>query len=284
MAKKVTISIDEFNSLRSIFDKNNDKTDGKKPEPKKLDVNFKKINPNIIYGGANPNVINPNDTSGKKTNTKKSKIVGNVCLEEKGKIKIYKYPKEKNNSLLGGPRIILFLGDAQESFINTFINFYRCIEFKDEFRHKIIIDLNDNNSNYLISSYEKESNKIKIISIPFCKEKDKSYIKLLPEISKMTISRVFYTFHKDVNNLTLEQKREIEYYKYLLHFLGLRDKLIFLCDSKEELKSEELNEFLKRFNIEENDNLYEGKTFSDKIFFFNNEIIYENNDNSEIEK
>ena len=231
-------------------------------------------------------INNPNkNASNNIRNTKKSKIIGNDCLDKKGNLKLYKYPyQNKITSVKGGAKIFLFLGSAQECFIDTFINSFRNIEFKDEFRHKIKIDLNDIVLNFVISLFENENKKIQIISIPFCKQKNQSYVELLSKISDLKIYSVFYTFHKDINNLTLEQKREIEFYKYLIHFLGLRDKLIFLCDSKEEIKDEELNEFLIRFNLEENDNLYEKITYSNKIYFLNNEIIYENNDNSEIEK
>ena len=280
------------------------------PADSKTNSNINPINTNAGSNNANSSNIGTNihsNSSGNKSNNplafidsinkanknsqnnikniKKSKIVGNDYLDKKGNIKLYKYPyQNKITSPKGGAKRILFLGDAQECFINTFINSFRNIEFKDEFRHKIKIDLNDTVFNFVISLFENENQKLQIISIPFCKEKNKSYIELLSEISNLTIYRVIYTFHKDVNNLTLEQKREIEFYKYLINFLGLRDKLIFLCNSKEELKNEELNDFLIRFNLEANDNLYDKKTYSNKIYFLNNEIIYENNDNSEIEK
>ena len=45
-----------------------------------------------------------------------------------------------------------------------------------------------------------------------------------------------------------------------------------------------MNEFLIRFNLEANDNLYDNKTYSNKIYFLYNDIIYEDNNNSEIEK
>ena len=139
----------------------------------------------------NANKISPNNLK----NIKKSKIVGNDYLDKKGNIKLYKYPyQNKITSPKGGAKRILFLGDAQECFIDTFINSFRNIEFKDEFRHKIKIDLNDTVFNFVISLFENENQKIQIISVPICKEKNKSYIELLSEISNLTIYRVIYSF------------------------------------------------------------------------------------------
>ena len=271
-------SNNDFKSRISMFDNTNKSNNDFKSRILKFD----KTKPNA--NDIKPKNININNLQ----NNKNSKIIESNSpkeVKEVGNLKIYKYPNEKKFAPKGGAKIMLFLGDAQECFINTFINFYRSIEFKDDFRHKI--DLNDKILNYFLPTYEKdkiETNIIKIISIPFCKEKNKSYVELLSKISNMKIYRVFFTFHKDINNLSLEQKKEIEFYKYLIHYLDLRDKLIFLCDTKEELKGEELNKFLNRFNFEENDNLYEGKIYSNNIYYLNNEIIYETNNNAETEK
>ena len=89
----------------------------------------------------------------------KNKILENseILSEEECNMIIYKYPNipfsknENNNS-----KIILFLGNAQECFINTFINIYRNISFKDKFRYKF--DSKDLLSNktmiYDIKSYD----------------------------------------------------------------------------------------------------------------------------------
>ena len=120
---------------------------------------------------------------------------------------------------------------------------FRNIEFKDEFRHKI----KSLRESYDISSFNKTEN-IRIIRIPFGKEINENFIKKI--ISKLSqVHLVCYTFDKNVVELNLKQKKEIEFYKYLINFLNLRDKLIFLCDSKEELKNEEINKFINRFNI-----------------------------------
>ena len=159
---------------------------------------------------------------------------------------------------------------------------------KDEFRHKIDINnIKAIKSSYDISSFD-NSDYIRITSIPFCEVKNENYMKkIIMEISKMKVHLVFYTFDKNISNIDLEQEKEIEFYKYLIHFLELRDKLIFLCDSKEDLNNEEINQFINKFNIDENDDIYTGGKIysnSNKIFFINNEIIYDTNNNLGIQK
>ena len=218
---------------------------------------------------------------------------GSTILKEKPKMKIYKYPNKtfpQTDSNIA--KVLLFLGNAQECFINTLINIYRNIEFKDEFRYKI--DLKDINKYCDIRAFDRKKNdNIRIISIPFCKEKNENYIQVLLDIFKMPRSRfnlICYTFDENINDLSSDQLNEIEFYKYLINYLDLRDKLIFLCSSKEELKNEEIQKFINRFNVEENDYLYEekkpldeSKKITNEIFFINNKNIYENNTDAEKE-
>ena len=99
---------------------------------------------------------------------------------------------------------------------------------------------------------------------------------IILKISNMKIYFVCYTFDENIDNLNSEQQKEIEFYKNLIHFLNLSDKLIFLCDSKNELKDERINELINKFSTEE-------KKIEKKIFYLNNKIIYENNNEKENE-
>ena len=200
-------------------------------------------------------------------------------LEEKQNMKIYKYPnKPFPTNIANNSKILLFLGNAQECFINSFINIYREIEFKDEFRYKI--NLNDINTNCDIYSFNNNNN-IRIISIPFCKEKNENYIKNLLKI--ISINLVFYTFDENFNDLNEEQLKEIEFYKYLINYLNLNDKLIFLYSSKNELKSEEIQKFIKRFKAEKDEDIYEEKSFTieNKIYYINNKNLYDNSNDAQ---
>jgi len=207
-------------------------------------------------------------------------IKDSQVLEETKNMKIYKYPNKCfSSTIANNSKILLFLGNAQECFINSFINIYRSIEFRDEFRYKI--NLNDVKMCCDIYSLETKNKNIRIITFPFCKEKNEKYIKDLLKISNINL--VFYTFDENINDLNEEQLNEIEFYKYLINYLGLNDKLIFLCSSKQELKKEETQKFINRFNVEKDEDLYEGKNSIDNnnLFFINNNIIYDNSNDSQ---
>ena len=50
---------------------------------------------------------------------------------------------------------------------------------------------------------------------------------IILKISNMKIYFVCYTFDENIDNLNSEQQKEIEFYKNLIHFLYLSDKLLF---------------------------------------------------------
>ena len=241
-------------------------------------VEFKSLADRIKMFGSKGGADNTQTTKTAK------KIICEKLIEEIGKMKIYEYPEypypEKPYKFIplnvaNNAKIILFLGNAQESFINSFINIYRDISFKDNFRHKII-KLDNSKKEFVIRSFD-NSTTIKIISIPFCGVKDEKYMNdIILKISNMKIYFVCYTFDENIDNLNSEQQKEIEFYKNLIHFLNLSDKLIFLCDSKNELKDERINELINKFSTEE-------KKIEKKIFYLNNKIIYENNNEKENE-
>ena len=220
----------------------------------------------------------------------KPKIIpqSEILSEENPNMVIYKYPNitfsktEINNS-----KIIIFLGKAQELFINTFINIYRNISFKDKFRYKI--DSNNIKSNevmiYDIKSYDiKKNYNIRIISIPFWKEKNEKYIEFfvdtLKNLPTRGINLICYTFNENINDLNTDQLNEIKFYKYFIHYLNLRNKFLFLCSSNEALEKDVKKDYIfNLFNFEKNDYLYEEQLFKYEMIFINNKIIYEN-DNS----
>ena len=215
-----------------------------------------------------------------------------IISEENPNLKIYAYPNkgfsptEKNNS-----KIIVFLGNAQESFINTFINIYRDISFEEKERYKI--DFKNKNENtimtYDIKPYDKKkkNSNISIISIPFAKEKDENYIKALISIfttAKARINLICYTF-EETTDLDLNQLSEIEFFKYFLNYLEVRDKLLFLCSSgKEQDNNQVMNLFKNKFDIDRNDyicELFKDKIYKDEILYMDNKFIYEKDADSE---
>ncbi len=93
---------------------------------------------------------------------------------------IYEY----NNPCIYNGKAILFLGNAQIPFIQTFINFYLNVTYDDNFRFSFKID--DNNSqNYSIFNikpnklFEKKFNyNIEILSIPFSETNQEKFKKI----------------------------------------------------------------------------------------------------------
>ena len=218
-----------------------------------------------------------------------------ILSKENPNMTIYKYPNiqfsehEDKNC-----KIILFLGGAQHNFINAFINIYRNISFKDNFRYKIDSNIKQNEIMiYDIKAYDiKKNYNIKIISIPFCKEKNKNYIiNLLEVLKNMTknikniksrINLICYTFEESISDLNINHLNEIKFYKYFVNFLNIRDKLLFLCSANESLEQDNKKDYIiNLFNFDKNDYLYEEKVFKDDFIFINSKFIYENDNNTE---
>ena len=104
-----------------------------------------------LFGGGAKKSNNRNPEQ-KKDNP--DKIIGKI-----GNLELHAF--QKDNVI--NPKNILFLGNAQECFINTFINIYRSIEMKDEFRHKIDIkNIKAIKTSYDISSFD-DSDYIRVL-------------------------------------------------------------------------------------------------------------------------
>ena len=226
----------------------------------------------------------------------KSKILkGSIIIsDENSEMIIYKYPnipfsKTENNNC----KILLFLGNAQRAFINTFINIYSDISFNDNLRY--IIESNESNekikNNFLVydirSKTKSKNYNLKIICIPYMIEKNDNFNNSLIDILKNKLPRnkinlVCVTL--DENNIYLEDS-EIIFYKLIINLFNLRDKVLFLFSSNQfnnnEYKNKIIDDLMK---IEKNDYLYENNlSFNQEFIYMNNKIIFENNENSEKE-
>ena len=226
----------------------------------------------------------------------KSKILkGSIIIsDENSEMVIYKYPnipfsKTENNNC----KILLFLGNAQRAFINTFINIYSDISFNDNLRY--IIESNVSNesikNNFLVydirSKTKSKNYNIKIICIPYMIEKNDNFNNSLIDILKNKLPRnkinlVCVTL--DEKNIYLEES-EIIFYKLIINLFNLRDKVLFLFSSNQfnnnEYKNKIIDDLMK---IEKNDYLYENNlSFNQEFIYMNNKIIFENNENSEKE-
>ena len=226
----------------------------------------------------------------------KSKILkgSTIISDENSEMIIYKYPnipfsKTENNNC----KILLFLGNAQTAFINTFINIYSDISFKDNLRY--IIESNESNesikNNFLIydirSKTKSKNYNIKIICIPYMIEKNDNFYNTLMDILKNKLPRnkinlVCVTL--DEKNIYLEES-EIIFYKLIINLFSLRDKVLFLFSSNQSDNNEYKNKIIDDLiKIEKNDYLYENNlSFNPEFIYMNNKIIFENNENSEKE-
>ena len=286
--------IKKFNKERlAMFNQNNN------PVKKEIKSNIKKLEKNIDTiekKEKSNNNINPNvpKKDRKQIILEKSTIISD---ENPDKI-IRKYP-----NLSSSPRnnkILLFIGDNQEAFINTIINMYSNIEYKDNYRYKIeISDSNGKLRTYNIASIS-DSKDIFIISFPsfnrveelFNNEVMKNYIDLLKKNLIAGINYLFMTLEKD----KFLNKNELIYF---LHFINLpfddklKEKIIILFSSDKENKQMEnnnnnsiINDIFQesKENIFSEINLDFNSLFTPEYYYINNKIIYEKNNNLEEEE
>ena len=101
-------------------------------------VEFKSLKDRIsLFGGQPPSKARrATILPGSNLQLKLKIIPKSETLEKINNMIIYKYPnKPFAQNVANNSKILLFLGNAQECFINSFINIYRGIEFKDDFRY-----------------------------------------------------------------------------------------------------------------------------------------------------
>ena len=197
-------------------------------------------------------------------------------------------------------KIILLIGDNQEAFINTIINVYSNIDYKDNYRYKIeSSSLNDKLRTYNIASIS-DSEDIFIIAFPsfnkvediFNNEVMKSYVDL---VNKNFIKKINYLFITVEKNKFLNKNEFI----YFLYFVGLifdeklKERIIILFSSDKETKQGDndniiINDIFKDtkeyISSEENLGFNFNSLFTPEYFYINNKIIYEKNNNPEEEE
>ena len=290
-----------------------------KPEIKKFNKKIFEMfnqNSNTEKKDKNSNTINKID---KKVNTLEKKEKPNkntnpsvpkkdrkqIILEKSSIISdknpdliIRKYP-----NLSSSPRhnkILLFIGDNQEAFINTIINMYSNIEYKDNYRYKVEnTNLDEKLRTYNIASVA-DSKDIFIIAFPsfnrveeiFNNEVMKSYIDLLKKNSITGIHYLFITVDK--NNFL--NKNELIYFLQFINLPfdeNLKERIIILFPSDKENKQIDNNnnnnsiindifQDSKEYVLSEA-NLDFNFVFIPKYFYINYKIIYEKNNNSDEE-
>ena len=164
-----------------------------------------------------------------------------VISEENSDEIIRKYPNLPSNPR--NNKIILFIGDNQEAFINTIINMYSNLDYKDNYRYKVETNaMNDKLRTYNIASIS-DNKDIFIIAFPyfnrveeiFINDVMKDYIDLS---NKKLITRIDYLFITVEKDKILNRNELI----YFLHFINLsldeklKERIIILFSSDKESK------------------------------------------------
>ena len=241
-------------------EKTKDKDITQKPKIKKLDIKRlaifepknsnhinKSINSNIkkVGGGVNPsekkNKAIKKDNTNMPTKERKQIILekSSIISEENGDKVIRQYPNYQ--SLFMNPKnskILLFIGDNQNVFINTLINVYSNVNYRDNYRYKVLSNnLNGELRTYNVASIS-DGKDIYIISFPsfnlveeiFNNGVMKKYMDLLSKKSLTEINYLFITIEK---NKFLD-KKEFIFFMYFINLFfdeKLKERIIILFSS-----------------------------------------------------
>ena len=233
----------DINSKRKIFEE--PKTEN---EPT---INIKKEEPKIL---------------------ERSKIIS----KENEDMIIFQYPNEKFiKQKADNSKIIIFIGDHPEQFINTFINMYRDIYYEDKFRYQI--DENKLNNKYKIYYIKARNTRYDLIaiSIPNKFENGEIMTDILNIFDNEKIPKKINLFC-----ITLEEKDQL-YDKGIITFLAMinifeeesiKNKIMVLY-SKNDSTSQN-NEINKTLLLNEYCDIQLSSKYNPKYFFINNQIIY----------
>ena len=134
---------------------------------------------------------NENNINIPKKDKKKSIFDMSKPFDENTNKNILKYPNLSKNP--NNCKIILFIGDYQEAFINALINIYTNINYKDNYRYKIEVNKSKNEiRTYNIESISNEKD-IHIISFPpFNKVEELFDNNVMKKFMDLSIKRVNY--------------------------------------------------------------------------------------------
>ena len=279
---KVINTISQKNKDKSLSQNNNQNKEGKpsKPINEKKEFNSNKINSNIKD---KINIFNSKRKEEPKTiKEEEPKIIkGSKIISENPEMIIYQYPNKKPIWLFDNDKILLFIGNNQEQFINAIINIYRDISYEDIVRYKVEKDnLQYNYKIYYIKPRTARYNLV-IISLPFL-WKEGEFVKDIMNIFDIE------KLPKRINYIciTLEDKNQIDDKGIItiLTIFSLFERktinydIIFLF-SKEETNYI-INEKNKSILFNEYCDLSLSSIFNHQYFFINNKILYEKSENN----
>lgn len=206
---------------------------------------------------------------------KGSKLISN----DNPDMKIYQFPNKKFESkLINNSKVLLFIGEHQELFINSFINICRDINYEDKERYKI--DINDLNNQFNIYYIKARSGKynIIIISIRSSLEKGEFMNNILTvfDSKAMTLKKIHFIF------ITLENKNQLRdktiiTFSMIMHLfqketIGNYVKILFLKDNSNDLVNENKNITFRNYLDISFDSIY-----NPEYLCVNGKILYDNN-------
>ena len=198
---------------------------------------------------------------------------------------LYKYPKLKIYKNESNVKILLFIGEHSEQFINSFLNIYSGVRYEDNFRYEI-------NSIIYKDKYEIYSikGKVKLNIICFPKKME------LREFTKNIIN--IFLVHKNVNPkincifITSEKKQELlQSQKIMILSLfnllekGNNENRIMFLYSMNDSVNNSLNDDNNKNNIITNNIIFNEyidiSYYNPKYYYININAIYDkNNENS----
>ena len=272
---KETKSIkDRITQMMTSSQNKDDKSNQNKNDIKTKGNNMKNI---INELNNNKNQNEPKIIS--KENENKIIEDSEIISNENPEMIIYKYPNKYNKTIVGNCKILLFIGNESNKFINLFINIYRNINYDDKFRYKIDESNLNNNTPYALYYIKARSGKknLFIISIPkLCKSVD--FIKDIMNVFNNGIipKRLNYIF------LTFEDKNQLENNEFKLFLTisnlfqkeNLANKLIVLLSSGlSNLVKENNNDII----FSEHCKISFNSLFNPEYFFINNDILFNRN-------
>ncbi len=216
----------------------------------------------------------------------KSKIIpgSDTILEENKNFKIYKYPKvefsqiESNNC-----KTLLMIGNAQNDFINSFINVYSNISYEDKIRYSNDLKENKVFITYNIKSKTQDKNyDIKIISVPNLDKDNTSLKKYLIELFENKIPRNklhYICFYFKENKIELNEF-EKAFYRFFINLFDFKDKLLFLISLNQNDKHNINNYSIHQFLNSNNYFIEEDEYLKPEYFSIYNKTIFENDENN----
>ena len=220
---------------------------------------------------------NPKDIKGTEQNKEEPKIIRNSqpIPNDNPNLKIYKYPDDYiDKNKLTNPKVLVFIGEHQEIFINAFINIYREINYEDEERYTIDSkDLNNKRKTYEIIERSKKYDDIKIISIPYSVENGE-LIRNILESCKFKIDGIFITLK---NKNQLDDKAIFIFLSFLIIFQNQKNenianiiKILYANNESNDLIKEK-----KDIAFNENLDISLDSLYKAQDFFINGNILYD---------